>query len=284
VNNIQRRASGSEDLKPEKSDNYSIGTVLTPTDNLTFTIDFWRIEKQDTIGLFGEENHTMLDLLLRLEAGTSNCDAFQGNPAVSRDPADDDQSDIDFVADRYANLDTRIVEGFDIGAFYDLDTSFGLWTFTYQGSFYTRYDQEAGELAGRLLDAQAEGTLPANYPVAGLGDLLRRDGNQEEKMNARVRWRLNDFGASLAWFYLGDFYQDSLTLPDGTQWVVPSYDYWNASIDYRFDFGSVESLWRFGINNVTDERAPLADRFFGYFADAHRDYGRSFYLDARFDF
>ena len=296
VNNIQRRASGSEDLKPEKSDNYSIGTVLTPTDNLTFTIDFWRIEKEDTIGLFGEENHTVLDLLLRLEAGTANCDAFQGNPAVARVPADDDQSaiylaagicpggDIDFIADQYANLNTRIVEGFDIGAYYDLDTDFGLWTFTYQGTFYTRYDQEAGPLSQRLLDAQADGTLPASTPVAGLGDLIRRDGNQEEKMNARVRWRLNDWGASVAWFYLGDFYQDSLTLDDGTQYEIPAFDYFNASIDYRFDFGSVESLWRFGINNVTDERAPLADGFFGYFQDAHRDTGRSFYLDARFDF
>ena len=75
-----------------------------------------------------------------------------------------------------------------------------------------------------------------------------------------------------------------LTLADGTQYEIPAYDYFNTSIDYRFDIGDMETLWRFGINNVTDERAPLGDRFFGFFADAHRDYGRSFYLDARFDF
>jgi outer membrane receptor protein involved in Fe transport len=295
-NNIQRRASGSEDLRPEKSDNMSVGFILTPTDSLTLTVDFWQIEKQDTIGLFGEENHSLLDLLLRLEAGTSDCANFQGNPAVSRIAPDEDQAaiylaagicpggDIDFVADQYANLDTRKVEGFDIAAYYDLDTRYGLWSFTYQGSFYTRYDQDPGELAGRLLAAQDAGVLPANYPVDGLGDLIRRDGNQEEKMNARVRWRYNDWGAALSWFYLGDFYQDSLTLSDGTQWVIPSHDFFNASVDYRFDIGNVETLLRFGINNVTDERAPLADRFFGFFADAHRDYGRSYFLDARFDF
>jgi len=35
------------------------------------------------------------------------------------------------------------------------------------------------------------------------------------------------------------------------------------------------------VNNFTDERAPLADRFFGYFADSHRDLGRYYYVDLR---
>jgi iron complex outermembrane receptor protein len=31
-----------------------------------------------------------------------------------------------------------------------------------------------------------------------------------------------------------------------------------------------------------DERAPLADRYFGYNSDAHKDLGRNFYLDVRY--
>ena len=38
---------------------------------LTVTLDFWAIEKEKTIGLFGEENHTALELLNLLEAGTA---------------------------------------------------------------------------------------------------------------------------------------------------------------------------------------------------------------------
>ena len=49
----------------------------------------------------------------------------------------------------------------------------------------------------------------------------------------------------------------------------------NLSMAYRFD----DSRIRVGINNIQDRRAPLADRFFGYFADAHTDYGRSMYVD-----
>jgi len=94
----------------------------------------------------------------------------------------------------------------------------------------------------------------------------------------------DSWGASLAWFYLSNFYQSSITLEDGTRYVIPSHTYWNASIDYNFGIGASDTRIRFGVNNLTNERAPLADRYFGYFADAHRDYGRSYYLDVRVAF
>ena len=294
-NTIQRRATGSDALKPEKSDNYSLGMVLQPLPSLMLTIDFWRIKKKDTIGLFGEENHTLLDLLARIEAGTASC-AGVGNPAIGRSDPEDDYlpiyagagicpaGDLDFVNDQYQNLNTRIVEGFDFGVYYDLDTDIGDWIFSWQGSVYTRYDQEPGGAAQLLLDAQDAGIIPSNYPVAGFDDLLRMDGNQETKMNARLRWRKNDWGASVAWFYLGDFYQSSLTLDDGEQWVIPSHTTWNLSVDYAFDLGSTRSRVRLGVNNVGNKRAPLADRYFGYFSDAHRDLGRSYYIDYRLAF
>ena len=133
-----------------------------------------------------------------------------------------------------------------------------------------------------LIDAQASGLLPANYPVAGFDDLIRRDGNQEERMNLSVAWRYQQYGASLNAFHIGDFYQDSLTLSDGTQWIVDSMTTYNLRFDYNFEVSGIDTRARLGVNNVTDERAPLADRFFGYFADSHRDLGRYYYLDLRF--
>jgi outer membrane receptor protein involved in Fe transport len=41
---------------------------------------------------------------------------------------------------------------------------------------------------------------------------------------------------------------------------------------------------RFAVKNLEDERAPLADRYYGYYADAHQDYGRNYYLDLRVTF
>lgn len=59
----------------------------------------------------------------------------------------------------------------------------------------------------------------------------------------------------------------------------------NVAVNYRFD-GWMDTTTRvqLGINNVTDERVPLADDSFGYFADMHTDLGIHYYLDLRLSF
>ena len=117
---------------------------------------------------------------------------------------------------------------------------------------------------------------------------MRQDGNQANKYNFRLGWRKDAWGANLSAFYLSSFVQTSLTIDDGTEngirYVIPSHTTWNANIDYRFDMWKSDTRVRFGINNFTNERAPLADRYFGYFADAHTDMGRYFYVDLRMHF
>jgi outer membrane receptor protein involved in Fe transport len=295
-NSIQRVAQGSENLAPEESTNTNVGLVFTPTDELTVTFDYWSIEKENTIGLFGEENHTLLDLLLRLEAGTSNCAGSAFNPAVTRDTPSADQSavylaagicpagDIDQVSDQYANLDQRNLAGYDVGVYYNLSTDYGRFRFSYNGSFIEEFEQVAGGEAARLVAAVDSGLIPASFPVDGFADLIGRDGNQEVRQTVRMSWRKDQYGASLSGNYIGDFYQSSLTLDDGTRYEIPSMTTYNATLDYRFDVNEVDTRVRLGIRNLTNERAPLADRFFGYFADAHRDFGRCYYLDVRASF
>jgi len=64
---------------------------------------------------------------------------------------------------------------------------------------------------------------------------------------------------------------------------IASMETYNLSIDRRFAFNNIDTRVRLGINNITDERAPLADDSFGYFADQHRDLGRYYYLDLQLD-
>ncbi len=295
-NSIQRVAQGSKDLQPEESTNTNIGLVFTPTDELTVTFDYWSIEKENTIGLFGEENHTLLDLLLRLEAGTGSCSGASFNPSVTRvDPSDDQAAvylaagicpagDIDQILNSYANLDQRNLAGYDVGVYYNVSTDIGRFKFSYNGSFIDEFEQIAGGDAALLVNAVNDGVIPASFPVDGFADLIGRDGNQEVRQTVRVSWRKDAFGASLSGNYIGDFYQSSLTLDDGTRYVIPSMTTYNATFDYRLDVNEVDTRIRFGVRNLTNERAPLADRFFGFFADAHRDYGRSYYVDVRAKF
>lgn len=295
---VQRTAQGSRLLEPEESTNYSVGVVFEPLDTLTLTLDFWSIEKDDTIGLFGEENHIVLDLLQRIRAGTGNCAAVQGNPAVVRDTDIDDEvaalylaagicpaGEIQRVDDVYANLDTRTVRGHDIGVYYSRSTEFGDFDVRYVGSFLDTYEQEPGGNAATLLQAQSDGTLPPDIDVTGFADLVRQNGNPESKQTIRVGWNYGDWGANLTGVRISSFVQTSLTLSDGTLYVIPSMSTYNASVSYGFDlFETVRTRVRFGVNNLTDERAPLADDSFGYFADQHTDLGRYYYLSTRFDF
>jgi hypothetical protein len=135
-----------------------------------------------------------------------------------------------------------------------------------------------------LIAAQKAGVLPLDIPVDGFADLVGRDGNQDEKHRAKLSWRMSEFGASLSAYKIGDFYQSSLTLADGTRYVIPSMTTYDATFDYRTDVMGTKTRFRLGVKNFTDERAPLADRYFGYFSDAHTDYGRYMYLDVRASF
>ena len=293
-NSTQRIAQGSDALVAEQSTNYSVGLVFTPFDSWTITLDYWSIEKEDTIGLLGEENHTVVDLLRRLEHGPGNCGALQANPAVNR--VLDLEADeiavyeaagicpaglIRFIDDRYANLDTRTVEGYDLGIFGEMETSLGKWTLRYQLSILDKFEQEPGGVAAELVAAKEAGVLPADIPVGGFADLIENDGFQKQKHNLIMSWRKGDFGASISGTRLGKFYQDSLTLDDGTRYWIPEFTRWNATLDYYFGPSGLRFRARLGIRNFTDERAPLADRYFGYFADAHSDYGRYYYLSMR---
>ena len=291
TNSTQRIAQGSKALKAEQSTNSSVGLVFTPFDNWTLTLDYWSIEKKDTIGLLGEENHTVLDLIRRLEHGAGNCDANVGNPAVFRDAEiESDEAAIyqaaglcpagavKYIDDRYANLDTRTVEGYDVSIYGRMNTDIGRWSLRYSLSILDKFEQEPGGVAAELVAAQDSGVLPQDIPISGFEDLIENDGYQKQKHHLLVTWRQGDFGAAVSGTRLGKFFQDSLTRSDGTKYWIDAFTRWNANFSYYFKWTDRDLRARFGIRNLTDKRAPLADRYFGYFADAHSDFGRYYYL------
>ena len=70
---MQRVTEGNPNLKPELGENESLGVVLEPIENLILTVDQWSIETEDTVGIFGMYNATLLDALIRIEGGASEC-------------------------------------------------------------------------------------------------------------------------------------------------------------------------------------------------------------------
>lgn len=286
---MQRQATGSTDLQSEESLNTSIGFVVNPLDSLTLTYDYWTIEKDDTIGLFGEENHLLVDLIRRLAAGTSDCANVQGNPVVLRGAVTDDPveiqgfldaglcpiGDVTAIQDTYANLDTRTLEGYDIGVYWDLDTDFGQFSFKWNGSFIEEFEQEPGGLTGVVQEAKANDSTIV-YPIAGIGDLLNFNGNQDFRATGSLTFRRDNWNVAISGNTVGSYFQ---MLSNGDRFDVPSMTRYNVKADYAFELSGIDSRIRLGVNNFTDERAPLYDRSFGFDDDSHSDWGIYYYAD-----
>ena len=298
---ILRYSEGAKDLEPEESDNTSFGIVLTPQafEGLTITLDAWEIEKENTIGLFGRNNNGVMDLLLRLQAGNSNCSSVSGSPAVTRKSSTTlNSSELQLFAnaglcpvgrstvvkDEYLNLATRTIEGRDAVVYYDFETSIGDFALTYADSRTTTFEQTPTGSFNTLQAAIDDGTLPSYTVLDGFGDLLGRDGNYERKSSFRVNYSKGDFGASVSALKIGSFYQAKINKSsDGSRWIIPSMTTVNASIYYKFEVMDRDARVKLGIKNINDKRAPLADGYNGFFSDVHSDLGKNYYLDFRVD-
>ncbi len=311
VQRYSKAKSVDDGLESETSTNTSFGVVIQPeaVDGLTITADLWAIEKEDTIGLFGRENHTVYDLALRLLAGNSDCSSFVGNPALTGldeyDGSDDleltDGSDVALddafaaagicprgqvnqVTDEYLNLATRTVEGMDIAIVYTLDTQYGDFTFKYNGSFTDEFSQEATSQFAAMQALADNGTIPENIPLQGFGDLLGKDGSLEEKHSYKIYYSAGDWGASLSGLTKGDFVQSKFGTINGVGYTIPEMTTMDLAVWGKFDLSGKDARVKYTIKNFENERAPLADGYQGYFSDIHQDLGMIHQLELRVRF
>ena len=213
VLNSIRYATGAEKLVPEESTNSSIGAIIQPIDGLTITYDIWTIEKENTIGLFGRNNHSVYDLLLRKQAGIggastvaemvtyckANLDtvdplvgtSYINGSAVRRDDywGSSDESNAnnaiffqaglcpvgeqDIIRDEYLNLATREIEGTDISIYYDFETDFGDFKVTVASSITDKFYQTPVPEFEAIQAQIASGAIPAFFSLEGYGNLLQ---------------------------------------------------------------------------------------------------------------
>jgi len=288
---IQRMATGAENLEAEESENSSFGLVLSPTDDLIITVDTWSIEKDKTIGLFGRENQTVNDMLLRFANGTNNCSSFAGDPLVVREAPDEGDAagfaaagvcpfgDIKYVKNNYTNMAKRTVEGTDVGIYYNVDSDYGDFDIRYIGTFLDKFEQKASGEFARLQAEKDAGVIPESIPLKGFGDLLEKDGIYDNKHTVRVSWDKGPYRVSLSGLKKGSFVQTSLGTKNGIPYLIPSMTTLNLTMSYDFELGDHDARVRFAVKNLEDERAPTADRYYGYYADAHQDYGRNYWVD-----
>ena len=281
---MQRVTEGNPGLQPELGENESIGIVLEPINNLIITMDKWSIETEDTVGIFGMTNAILLDTLMRIEGGASEC---TGNPNVIRNSVPSEAVTwpsnlcpaglVQQVLDYYVNTDTRLIEGMDTSIIYSIDTDYGDFGLKLVNVHYDTKNQEAGGDALILSQAgQPGGLLDGLAPVRGVDNLLGLNGSIEDKYTMKMSWRKGPYEVLLSGTHWDEFYESAhVETIDGVRemWVVDAMSMLNLTLGYKFDN---DLRVRIQVKNLEDERAPLADETFSmYWGDLHTDFGRN---------
>jgi outer membrane receptor protein involved in Fe transport len=292
-NSVESVRSGGPDLQPEENDNISIGLVYQPSfvDDLTFTLDWWRIEQEDVVGIFGDQNQISLDYVLRLQ-GSSNPNVVRAAPtadeialytAAGLTPA----GEIVEVADQYVNLNPREFEGVDFGVNWGLDTDqLGNFDFKVNAAYLQEAFQAPSAEANAILSAVEAGTANDAVDVPGSQDRVQQNGRPEWRGNASVIWRNGAWGAGLFYNYVGEVIDTSVTGPNGEIFEVDTFETVSLYGQYTFEeWLGGDTRLRIGARNLTDEEPPLADEFAsGYFPSLHSNRGRYWYVDIRKEF
>ena len=304
---------GNPELEPEEAENKSIGFIYTPSDNLIITVDKWSIAKEKTIGIFGPENNSAYDLLLRQDG------SCEGNPAVIRSQAPTQAvwdeyfpnsdlcpaGEILRVEDPFMNLDDRYISGTDFSLFFDKETSWGDFGFRYQSSIMDKFTQTASGPAAEIVAADNAGVFGnSTVEVTGFESLLATNAVHKKKGFYSFSFKRGNYTTTLRTNFKSGFEYPSSSKEagtyarDGTLCYLCDADdtlvdsvYWlramettDLSILYKTKINGNRLNARFTVKNIFDERAPTADRSYGYWMGAHNDFGTYYNLDLKFRF
>ena len=289
---------GTENLQPEKSESINLGVVLEPgfIPGLTLTADYWRVTQNGIVGVFGDDNAIALDLLRRLN-GSTNPNVIRAAPTAdqiayysttSLAPA----GDVIQVLDEYRNLDSRRSKGWDFGMFYRVpDFGLGDFRLRFNAARLNSFVQSAGPDGQELLDAIADGSLPPEVEIDGLGELLEIEGRPKWRFSSSINWESGPVEVGLFGKYVGKVWDTSVsrdipietTDPNGNFYRVNDWFTMNFSIAYNIENDTAldGTRIRFAINNLFDKDPPLADEAYGFFSELHSARGRVFHIELR---
>lgn len=244
---------GNQNLKPEGADTYTLGFVVTPTDNMRVSLDYYDIKIEDTIKSIGAQ--TILDQC-GLSGDPTLCSLVHRNPVSGdlfrgNDPA---------TAGQIVNLTNNFGEihfrGLDLSGFYAWNMFGGRMSTSFQGNY--------------LLEQQIAPLAPANddatYDCAGKINVQCL--SPKWRHIANVRYSRDWYTFNVRWRYFGDMdyvdqHGDALTTDkllcgDGAGCMgngkLSAYNYIDLSASARI---GTWGEWTIGVNNVADKEPPM---------------------------
>lgn len=248
---------GNPDLSEEESDTFTLSAIVTPefVPNLRVTLDYFDIDVDDAIGVFGGSVSNVLNLcyVQIQDLGSPACQAVNRNPATG---VIDTQNPVEVTTVNVGRLETS---GLDLGVSYLHELDFGLFGPVSDLSF---------SLNATFLD---EFKIT---PIADLGIVNDCTGafgrtcgepKSETKVNTAVNWHTGDLTLGLRYRWTESTKLDDVVLParrgepgpspeDVAVFELDGKGYLDLSANY--DVSDALSIWG-GIINVLDEDPPL---------------------------
>jgi len=250
---------GTANLKPETSKQFSAGIVVEPSRNLTASLDYWRIEKSDT--LLANEGAYFSDP--------------KSNPGYAiRGAADPSLSGIPgpilSVDGRVKNIGSLKTSGVDVNVNWKLpENNLGKFNVSLNGTY--------------VIDYKTRNTA-ASPEVNGVGIYTDTQVVQRWRHTLTFDFDRGPWGATLQQTYYQG-YHDQNTLADGSTRDVPAYVLWDLSGSYKF---SKAFSLRAGIKNLLDTNPPRSNQVYSFLAGYDPSYtdprGRFVYISGNYSF
>ena len=245
-------------LKPEKSQQFSLGVVFEPSRAWSGSLDYWTIRKTDIISEIGEET-------------------IFSNPVYYNDPAIVKRfSDgfIDVITVKKENRGKLNTSGIDVALRWSGEKG--------------AYGRFGAGLSGTLVTEYKFSTDPRSPLVDGLARFRDDKAVQRWRHKLNLDWDFGDFGMTLANTYLSGYRDqnvEGLAAPAWNNRDVKAYSLWDLTGSWRLN----EQLrLRAGVLNVLDTAPPFTNqaRYFQVTWDStYGDpRGRSYFASLNYSF
>jgi iron complex outermembrane receptor protein len=263
---------GNRTLTPETSQNFDIGVIVQPIENMGITLDWYRILLKNTIGavpetaIYGSPTQFASYYVLNNTGGLTPSiqEATSCHPYT--------QPTCGYILLTDSNTGRITTSGFDLSIQWVQHTDVGTFREDLEGTAVTQF-----------LDQQFNG-----------GPLLNLVGEYNElapayrwQHNVRVDWSSPQdmFGGGLSNRFYSTYIDE---FPDGAgnQRIVGSYSLVDAYATYK----PVKNLTvLFGIKNLLDKNPPFTNAFQGNFASGYNALAtdpllRNFYINLKYTF
>jgi iron complex outermembrane recepter protein len=254
---VERRSN--PDLKPEKSRQFSLGTVIAPSQDWSFSVDYWNIRKKDVISTLGEQ--------IIVESP----EKYNGT-YIERD----EDGFISNIILKKENQGVLKTSGFDLGVNYrGAKTELGRFSASVNGTLVLKYDRQFG---------------PLEQFRSNLGVFLNDQVIQRWRHRASVDWDYGPFGATLANAYSSGYTDQNTTYDPASDTLLPSrkvkrYSLWDLTGSWNID---KNLKVRGGVLNLFNTAPPFSNQAYYFLASYDPTYsdprGRTFFLGASYAF